>query len=128
LEARLVFFGENRSRVGEGVCEDFCRIFEVFTPVVGPIFRTLSTRLIEGFQFADCLIFRFYFVPNPSNLVSQDFLCAKSLHTLNRGMIHITYTTHTGYYTYVGSLDLQRYCVNESYRIRMSRMNESCHI
>ena len=55
------------------------------TPV-GPIFGPLSTRLIEGFHFEDCLISRFYFVPNPSNLVSQVLLCARSFQTLNRGI------------------------------------------
>jgi len=40
------------------------------TPVAGPIFGLLSTRLIEGFHFEDCLISRFYFVPN---LVRKDF-------------------------------------------------------
>jgi len=53
------------------------------TPVEGPVFRPLSTRLIEGFHFEDCLISRFYFVPNPSNVVSQVLLCARSFHTLN---------------------------------------------
>jgi len=57
-----------------------------FTPVAGPISGPLSTRLIEGFHFEDCLISRFYFVPNPSNLVSQVLLCARKFHTLNRGI------------------------------------------
>ena len=56
------------------------------TPVAGPIFRPLSTRSIEGFHFEDGLISRFYFVPNPSNLVSQGLLCARRFHTLNRGI------------------------------------------
>jgi len=56
------------------------------TPVAGPIFGPLSTRLIEGFHFEDGLISRFYFVPNPSNLMSQVLPCARSFHTLNRGI------------------------------------------
>jgi len=43
------------------------------TPIAGPIFGPLSTRLMEGFHFEDNLISRFYFVPNPSNLVGKDF-------------------------------------------------------
>jgi len=43
---------------------------KAFTPVAGPIFGPLSTRLIEGFHFEDWLISRFYFVPN---LVRKDF-------------------------------------------------------
>jgi len=56
------------------------------TPVAGPIFGPLSTSLIEGFHFEDCLISRFYFVPNPSTLRSQVLLCARRFHTLNRGI------------------------------------------
>jgi len=56
------------------------------TPVAGPIFGPLSKRLIDGFHFEDGLISRFYFVPNPSNLVSQVLLCARSFHPLNRSI------------------------------------------
>ena len=52
-------------------------------PVAGRISGPLSTHLIEGFHFEDCLISRFYFFPNPSNLVSQVLLCARRFHTLN---------------------------------------------
>ena len=64
----------------------FYSVYQFIMPVAGPIFGALSTRLIEGFHFEDCLISRFYFVPNPSNLVSQDLLCERSFHTLNRGI------------------------------------------
>ena len=43
------------------------------TPVAGPIFGPLSTRSIDGFHFEDLQISRFYFVPNPSNVVRKDF-------------------------------------------------------
>jgi len=62
------------------------RQYSFVTPVAGPIFRPLSTRLIHGFHFADCLISRFNFAPNSSNLVSQVLLCAKRFFTLNWGI------------------------------------------
>jgi len=64
-----------------------CPTYECVTPVAGPIFGTLSTRPIEGFHFENCLNSRFYFVPNPSNLVSQVLLCARRFHTLNPGIL-----------------------------------------
>ena len=45
-------------------------VFWVLTPVAGPIFEPPSARLIEGFQFENCLISRFYFLPN---LVGKEF-------------------------------------------------------
>jgi len=54
------------------------------TLLAGPIFGPLSTRLFEGFHVENGLISRFYFVPNPSNLLSQVLLCARSFH--NRGI------------------------------------------
>ena len=48
--------------------------------------RGSGPPLIEGFHIEDCLICRFYFVPNPSNLVSPVLLCTRSFHTLNRGI------------------------------------------
>jgi len=56
------------------------------TPVAGAIFGPLSTRSIDRFHFEECLISRFYFVPNPSDLVSQVLLCVRSFHTLNRAI------------------------------------------
>jgi len=38
--------------------------FSPLTPIAGPIFGPLSTRLIEGFHFKECLISKFYFVPD----------------------------------------------------------------
>ena len=59
--------------VDQFTCETrLCHMWDM-TQVAGPIFGPLSTRLIEGFHFEDCLISRFYFVPNPSNLVEKDF-------------------------------------------------------
>jgi len=43
------------------------------TPVAGSMFRPLSTRSIQRIHFENGLISRFYFVPNPSNLVGKYF-------------------------------------------------------
>jgi len=56
------------------------------TPVAGPIFGPLSTRSIDRFHFDECLICRFYFVPNPSNLLNPVVLCARIFHKLNRAI------------------------------------------
>ena len=37
-----------------------------------------TTRSVDRFHFEECLISRFYFVPNPNNLVSQVLLSARS--------------------------------------------------
>jgi len=68
------------------LCVDIATGRRRMTPVAGPIFGPLSTRLIEGFHFEDCLISRFNFVPNPSNHVSQVLLCTRSFYTLNGGI------------------------------------------
>ena len=63
-----------------------CSYKTPLTPVAGSIFGPLSTRSIDWFHFEECLISRFYFVHNPSNLVSQVLLCARSFRTLNRAI------------------------------------------
>jgi len=53
------------------------------TPVAGLILGPLSTRSIQRFHFENGLISRLYFVPNPSNLVRQVLLYARSFHMLS---------------------------------------------
>jgi len=58
----------------------FYSVYQFIMPVAGPIFGALSTRLIEGFHFEDCLISIFYFVqsPEPSFALRKKFSHAQS--------------------------------------------------